>query len=196
MNQDTGARITAFQESVKRAEKDVERYSVMQEEIVAIEVVENSREGAVTVVAGPSGAVRSITITPAGMRLSPQALSQSVTRTVQQGMAAAARKQAEIVQRYVGDRTDILDKVTKLQEELANPPAPQEDSWTARAEPPVRRPQAPAPQAPQARRPAPAEEEPAGSFMVTGRQPGPAQPAAPARREDEDAVYRFGAEEY
>ena len=152
MNQDTAARIDAFRRTVAQAEKDVDRFELMRQEIAAIESTETSRDGAVTVVAGPSGAVRSITISPSAMSMSAQALSRLVTTTFQQAVARAARQQAEIVQRHAGDRTDIAARVNRVQEELANPPEPPSDGWhdaPQRPEPQVQAPvQAPAPAGP------------------------------------------------
>ena len=216
MNQDTAARLAAFQRNVAQAEKDADRFTLMQQEIVAIETAETSREGAVTVVAGPSGAVRSITISPSAMSMSAQALSRLVTTTFQQAVAKAARQQAEIVQRYAGDRTDIADRVNRVQEELANPPEPQADGWPdapLRPEPqaqapvqpqhhaPSQQPQHPAPQhhaAPQHARPAPEEpvDDSAVESILTDDDPAP-RPAAPPRRRpaDDDEEFRFGSED-
>ena len=210
MNQDTAAtaaRIEAFQRSVAQAESDVDRFAAMQEELTAVESVETSRDGAVRVVAGPAGAIRSVTIGEPAMSMSAQALSRLVTTTVQQAAARGARQQAEIVQRYAGDRTDIAARVNKVQEEVANPPAP--DSWQAPAQQqqqqyqPVQHSQPPAPQpyrAPQA----PAHRSPrvdyvddAGSsgIMLDDSAPRAQRPAAPAKPAD-DEVFHFGSEEY
>ncbi|QUQ70625.1 YbaB/EbfC family nucleoid-associated protein [Kutzneria sp. CA-103260] len=176
MNQDTAARLAAFQRNVAQAENDVDRFTLMQQEIVAIETTETSRDGGVTVVAGPAGAVRSITISPSAMGMSAQALSRLVTTTFQQAVAKAARQQAEIVQRYAGDRTDIAARVNKVQEELANPPQPPADAW--HDAPPHPEPQVQPPVQPQHAAPAP-------------------RPAAPARppRSDDDEEFRFGSED-
>jgi DNA-binding protein YbaB len=206
MNQDTAARLAAFRRNVAQAEKDVDRFALMQQEIGAIETAETSRDGAVTVVAGPSGAVRSITISPSAMSMSAPALSRLVTTTFQQAVARAARQQAEIVQRYAGDRTDIAARVNKVQEELANPPEPQVDAWheaPPRPEPQV---QAPVPTQPDhtppaaARhaRPEPAEyvDDSPSESILTDDEPA-RRPAAPPRPRpaDDDEEFRFGAED-
>lgn len=211
MNQDTAARIEAFKRTVAQAESDVDRFDQMRDEIVAIEATETSRDGAVSVVAGPSGAVRSITISPSAMSMPAQALSRLVTTTFQQAVAKAARQQAEIVQRYAGDRIDIADRVNKVQEELANPPQPQVDGWTGgppqpQVQPPVQggyhppqhaaAPHHGAPQhaAPPAREQYGDEPEPRG--FMTGDAPAP-RPAAPSRPRpaDDDEEFRFGSED-
>ena len=200
MNQDTAARVESFRRTVAQAESDAGRFELMQQEMVAIETTETSRDGAVTVVAGPSGAVRSITISPSAMSLSASALSRLVTTTFQQAVARAARQQAEIVQRYAGDRTDIAARVNRVQEELANPPAPAEDGWSEaasqRPEPQVQAPistsQPGQHSAPQHARPEPADEG------VMTRDDRPAQPpAGPSRppREDDNEEFRFGSED-
>jgi DNA-binding protein YbaB len=196
MNQDTAARIDAFRRTVAQAESDAGRFELMQQEIVAIETTETSRDGAVTVVAGPSGAVRSITISPSAMSMSAPALSRLVTTTFQQAVAKAARQQAEIVQRYAGDRTDIAARVNKVQEELANPPEPPADTWhdaPQRTEPQVQPPvqQRTAPPA----RPEYIDDSPSES-VLTDDEPAP-RPAAPARprRADDNEEFHFGAED-
>lgn len=206
MNQDTAARLAAFQRNVAQAEKDVDRFALMQQEIVAIETTETSRDGAVTVVAGPSGAVRTITISPSAMTLSAPALSRLVTTTFQQAVAKAARKQAEIVQRYAGDRTDIAARVNKVQEELANPPEPPADTWSdAVPQPQVQAPVQPrhgqqqaAPQQPAAPQDAREEyvEDSMPEGVMTDDEPA-RRPAAPARPRpaDDDGEFRLSTED-
>jgi DNA-binding protein YbaB len=182
MNQDTAAvaaRVEAFQRSVAQAEKDVDRFGAMRQEITAVESVETSGDGSVRVVAGPAGAVRSVTIGEPAMVMSAQTLSRLVTTTIQQAVAKSAREQAEIVQRYAGDRTDIAARVNKVQEELANPPAP--DSW----------------EAPAHRRPIEDYDNAvsAGIMVDDDSAPRSQRPAAPSRPAD-DEVFHFGSEEY
>ena len=203
MNQDTAARLAAFRRNVAQAEKDVDRFALMQQEIVAVETTETSRDGAVTVVAGPSGAVRTITISPSAMTMSAPALSRLVTTTFQQAVAKAARQQAEIVQRYAGDRTDIAARVNKVQEELANPPEPPADAWSD-APRPEPQPQVQAPvqphygQQPAAPQPARAEhlDDSMPEGVMTDDVPSP-RPAAPARPRpaDDDEEFRLGTED-
>lgn len=121
MTQSAEDRIAAFTQAVDQARKDVDRLDLMQEEIKAIEGVETSADRSVTVTAGAQGSLRSIKITDAAMAKSAQTLSQVVTRTFQLAVAKAARQQAEIVQRYAGANSKIVEKVGKLQEELLNP---------------------------------------------------------------------------
>ena len=210
MNQDTAARLAAFRRNVEQAEKDVDRFALMQREIVAIETTETSRDGAVTVVAGPSGAVRTITISPSAMTMSAPALSRLVTTTFQQAVAKAARQQAEIVQRYAGDRTDIAARVNKVQEELANPPEPPADTWSDAPPRPEPQPQVQAPVQPhhgqqqaapqQPTAPQHAREEyvddamPEGVMTDDEPTPRPAVTARP-RPTDDDEEFRLGTED-
>lgn len=121
MSQSAQERIAAFTEAVDQARKDVSGLDLMREEIKAIESVEVSPDRSVTVTAAAQGAVRSIKITDAAMAKSAQALSQVVTRTLQLAVAKAARQQAEIVQKYAGANSKIVEKVNAVQEELLNP---------------------------------------------------------------------------
>lgn len=203
MNQDTAARLAAFQRNVAQAEKDVDRFTLMQQEIVAIESTETSRDGGVTVVAGPSGAVRSITISPSAMGMSAPALSRLVTTTFQQAVARAARLQADIVQRYAGDRTDIAARVNKLQEELANPAEPPVDAWHDTPQPQVQPPvqaqpaQVDPPRGQHVRpEPEPAADDSMPDGILTDDEPAP-RPSAPARprRADDDEEFHFGSED-
>lgn len=126
MPQNAQERVTAFRKTMADAKANLAKLDLMQEEIRQIESVETSPDRSVTVVAGPSGAVRSITFTEAALSQGAAALSRLTTTTFQQAVAKAARMQAEIVQRYVGDKVDVVGKVNKIQEELANPPEPQD----------------------------------------------------------------------
>jgi DNA-binding protein YbaB len=91
----------------------------MKIEIAAIKVSVSSADRAVTVVAGPGGAVLDVRLSQDAFRAgSPQALSATVMSTLRLAVADAARRQAEIVQRYVGDRLNIVDRVMATQQEL------------------------------------------------------------------------------
>jgi DNA-binding protein YbaB len=96
----------------------VERYAGMKEEITAIRASSSSSDHSVTVVAGPGGAVLDIKITDAAMRGSAQALSSSIMSALRLAVADGARQQAAIVQRYVGDRLNIVERVMATQKEI------------------------------------------------------------------------------
>lgn len=96
----------------------VERYAGMKEEITAIRASSSSSDQSVTVVAGPGGAVLDIKITDAAMRGSAQALGSSIMSALRLAVADGARQQAAIVQRYVGDRLNIVERVMATQKEI------------------------------------------------------------------------------
>jgi DNA-binding protein YbaB len=96
----------------------VERYAGMKEEITAIRASSSSSDHAVTVVAGPGGAVIDIKITDAAMRGSAQTLGSSIMSALRLAVADGARQQAAIVQRYVGDRLNIVERVMATQKEI------------------------------------------------------------------------------
>lgn len=121
MSKSVEERIAAFTQAVEQAGQQKDRLDLMADEIKGIEAVETSPDRSVTVTTGASGAVKSVKISEAAMTKSAQALSQQVHQTLQLGLAKAARMQAEIIQKYVGDSTKIVEKVGKLQEDLLNP---------------------------------------------------------------------------
>lgn len=121
MSKSVEERIAAFTQAVEQAGQQKDRLDLMADEIKAIEAVETSPDRSVTVTTGASGAVKAVKISEAAMTKSAQALSQLVHQTLQLGMAKAARMQAEIIQKYVGDSTDIVAKIEKLQDDLLNP---------------------------------------------------------------------------
>jgi DNA-binding protein YbaB len=96
----------------------VERYAGMKDEISAIRATASSPDRSVTVVAGPGGAVLDIKLTEQAMRNSAQQLSGSIMSALRLAVADGARRQAAIVQKYVGDRTDIMDRVMATQQEI------------------------------------------------------------------------------
>jgi DNA-binding protein YbaB len=96
----------------------VERYAGMKEEITAIRASSSSPDHSVTVTAGPGGAVIDIKITDDAMRGSAQALGSSIMSALRLAVADGARQQAAIVQRYVGDRMNITERVMATQKEI------------------------------------------------------------------------------
>jgi DNA-binding protein YbaB len=95
------------------------RYGEMKIEIAAIKVSVSSADRAVTVVAGPGGAVLDVRLSADAFRAgSAHTLSGTIMSTLRLAVADAARRQAEIVQRYVGDRLNIVDRVLATQQEL------------------------------------------------------------------------------
>lgn len=107
-----------FQEGVRVVEDPGDRYAGMGPEIAALEASASSPDRSVTVVAGPNGAVKAILFTERAMALGPEALGATALGVLQQAVAAAARQQAEIVQRYVGDDLPVLEQVLQTQAEV------------------------------------------------------------------------------
>jgi DNA-binding protein YbaB len=95
-----------------------ERYAGMKEEIAAIRATVTSPDRTVTVTAGPGGTVFDIRLSEQVMQSPPQVVSGSVMTTLRLAVAEGARQQAAIVQRYLGDRMNILDRVMAAQREL------------------------------------------------------------------------------
>ncbi|RJQ77601.1 YbaB/EbfC family DNA-binding protein [Pseudonocardiaceae bacterium YIM PH 21723] len=114
-----------FQQATKQADERLAGYAGMQEEITAVTATVQSPDRSVTVTAGPGGSVRGIDLTDAALRLNPKTLSGTIMSTLQQAVAAAARQQAAVVQRYVGSDMNILDQVLETQSEMLGVPVAQ-----------------------------------------------------------------------
>ncbi|MCO1581318.1 YbaB/EbfC family nucleoid-associated protein [Crossiella sp. SN42] len=127
------AEFERFQEQGRKAEARLAAYDGMREEIAAVEAVATSPDRGVTVTAGPGGAIRNIQFTEEALRRGPQALSATVMATVQAAVAEGARRQAETVQRYVGEDLNILDQVLETQAEVLGVPVEQLRSATSPA---------------------------------------------------------------
>jgi DNA-binding protein YbaB len=95
-----------------------ERYAGMKEEVAAVRASVTSPDRTVTVVAGPGGTVLDVRLSEQVMQSSPQVVSSSVMTTLRLAVAEGARQQAAIVQRYMGDRMNIIERVMATQKEL------------------------------------------------------------------------------
>lgn len=96
----------------------VERYAGMKEEITAIRASASSSDRSVTVQAGPGGSVIDVQLTEQALRTgSGRALSSSIMSALRLAVADAAKQQAEIVARYVGDRP-VAARVLATQQEI------------------------------------------------------------------------------
>lgn len=100
------------------ADKQAGRYAAMKDEIAAIQATTTSTDKTVTVVAGPGGAVVDVRVSEQAMKGSARSLSSAIMSTLRLAVADAARRQAEVVQRYVGDRLNIVDRVMATQQEI------------------------------------------------------------------------------
>lgn len=99
-------------------ENVTERYAGMKEEMAAVRASVTSPDRNVTVVAGAGGTVLDVRLSQQVMQSSPQVLSSSVMTTLRLAVAEGARQQAAIVQRYMGDRMNIIERVMATQKEL------------------------------------------------------------------------------
>ncbi|MFD1149814.1 YbaB/EbfC family nucleoid-associated protein, partial [Saccharothrix hoggarensis] len=112
------AQFEQFQSQLRRVDQQVEGIDRMQQELAALEVVATSPDRAVTVVAGPSGAIRDIRLTDQAMRRPPHALAAALMGTLRQAVAEAARRQAGIVETALGDDLNLTDQVLETQAQL------------------------------------------------------------------------------
>lgn len=103
-------RIEAIDTAVADNRRRTESYQRMSAELADVTGTASSPDGVVTVVTDAAGAVKNIQFTEAIRTLSPAALSTSVVHTIASAQAAAARSQAEVVRRGLGDTT-LLDRV-------------------------------------------------------------------------------------
>jgi len=89
----------------------------MKDEIGAMSVTVSSPDQAVTVVAGPGGAVQSVRVSDEALQGSAIQLSSTITTTIHEAVAAAARRQATIVQDALGPQSNVLERVLATQAE-------------------------------------------------------------------------------
>jgi DNA-binding protein YbaB len=102
----------------KPADALVERYSGMKEEITAIRASASSSDRSVTILAGPGGAVLDVRLTEQALHTgSGRVLSSSIMSALRLAVADAAKQQAAIVARYVGDRP-VGAKVMTTQQDI------------------------------------------------------------------------------
>lgn len=116
------------------AQRRMARYANLEEEMAGIQASVSSPDRSVTVVAGPGGGIQQVRFTDQATRLTATQLSEVVTATIQQAVAAAARQQAATVQDFAGDNIRIADRVAKAQEALLG----QSDTALADIHPPHR----------------------------------------------------------
>ncbi|GLY67036.1 YbaB/EbfC family nucleoid-associated protein [Amycolatopsis taiwanensis] len=94
-----------------------ETFQEMAGELKDVEGRATSPDGLVTVVAMPGGEVRTVTFDDRIGSLAPSSLSALVVHTIAQAQAEAARTQAEVVRRGLGD-TELLDRVLDADERI------------------------------------------------------------------------------
>ncbi|MFE9744359.1 YbaB/EbfC family nucleoid-associated protein [Saccharothrix saharensis] len=112
------AQFEQFQAKLHRVDQQVAGIDRMQEELAALEVVAVSPDRAVTVVAGPSGAIKDIRLSDHALRRPAPALAGAIMATLRQAVAEAARRQAGIVEHALGDDLHLTDQVLETQAQL------------------------------------------------------------------------------
>jgi DNA-binding protein YbaB len=130
-------RIEAIDSAAADTKRRTESYERMAVEMKAVTASVTSPDGVVTVVAGPGGEVEQVTFSDRAGQLDPAALSATVTHTLAAAKAAAARMQAEVVRRGLGD-SDLLDRVL-AEDQLLFGDRPAADPAPAPAPAPSRR---------------------------------------------------------
>ena len=176
------AQFEQFQSKLHRVDQQVTGIGEMQRELAAMEVVATSPDRAVTVVAGPSGAIKDIRLSDIAMRRPPHALAGAIMATLRQAVAEAARRQAGIVENALGDDMHLTDQVLETQAQLFGVSPQELRAMTEQAEagqnpPPV----APAPSAPPYTAPPPPPAGP-GPNRMPPPPPGPTARPTPPRR--------------
>lgn len=137
-------RIEAIDTAAADNARAAEAYWRMTEELAEVTGTATSPDGIVTVVATADGGVSRVSFTGGVRDVAPEALSASVTHTIAQARYAAAREQAEVVRRGLGD-SELLDRVLDGDARVfgdrrpADPGPPPELARTSQAPPPVPR---------------------------------------------------------
>jgi DNA-binding protein YbaB len=119
------SRIEAIDTAAADNGRRAESYQQMAEELQDANGQATSPDGLVTVVAGANGSVTSIKFSDQVGATAAEALSAIVMHTLAEARAAAARSQAEVVRRGLGD-TELLDKVLDSDEKLFGDRRPQD----------------------------------------------------------------------
>ncbi|MFJ6670594.1 YbaB/EbfC family nucleoid-associated protein [Actinosynnema sp. NPDC091369] len=175
------AQFEQFQAKLHRVDQQVAGLDRMQEELAALEVVAVSPDRAVTVVAGPSGAIKDIRLSDHALRRPAPALAGAIMGTLRQAVAEAARRQAGIVEHALGDDMRLTDQVLETQAQLFGVSPQELRTMTERAA------QDPPPAAPPyAGRPPTAPPPPpsvAGPAPIRVPPAPPTRPAPPRRPE-------------
>lgn len=156
------AQFERLQSQMHRIDGQFANVGEMQQQLVELEAVATSQDRAVTVVAGPSGAIKDIRFTDQAMRRSPHDLAATLMSTLRQAVAEAARRQAVIVEGALGDDMHLTDQVLETQAQLFG--MSKEELRSVTAEPDAQ----------------PAAGPPATAPQPVS-QPSPVQPASPSR---------------
>lgn len=176
------AQFEQFQSKLHRVDQQVAGIDEMQQELAAMEVVATSPDRAVTVVAGPSGAIKDIRLSDIAMRRPPHALAGAIMATLRQAVAEAARRQAGIVENALGDDMHLTDQVLETQAQLFGVSPQELRAMTEQAAAGQNPPPVAPPAAPPYAAPPPPMAGP-GPNRMPPPPPGPAARPAPPRRQ-------------
>lgn len=130
------AEFEKFQNKIKQAEVKFSGLAEMRDQLARLEAVATSPDRTVRVVAGASGAVLDLQLTPEAMRKPAPALAAMIMTTLRTAVAEAARRQAGIVDENVGGAfgLDTTDRVKQAQAEALDvqpkakrPPRPKDE---------------------------------------------------------------------
>ncbi|NIH82696.1 YbaB/EbfC family nucleoid-associated protein [Amycolatopsis viridis] len=184
------AQFEQFRSRLRQADERFAAVGRMSQELAGLEVVATSPDRAVTVVAGPSGAIKDIRLTEQAMRRPAQALSTALMATLRQAVAEAARRQAGIVESAVGGEMNLTDQVLETQAQLFGTTVEELRATIGQGTP---APASPAPQAEAApadpapaRRPGQEEGEDLSQEDFFDDKPSPAPPPPPEDHQDDD----------
>ncbi|MGC7095266.1 YbaB/EbfC family nucleoid-associated protein [Amycolatopsis lurida] len=111
------SRIEAIDNANADNRRRAEAYQQMEGELKNVQGTATSPDGVVTAVVSAGGEVSSLTFGDRARTLDPAALSATVMHTIAAARAEAARQQAEVVRRGLGD-THLLDKVLDSDQKL------------------------------------------------------------------------------
>lgn len=112
------AQFEQFSARLRGADERLAGIGRMREELAELEAEAVSPDRSVTVVAGPSGAIKDVRFTAAALRGTPEALSAALMSTLHRAVAEAARRQAAIVEDALGDDMNLTEQVLETQAEL------------------------------------------------------------------------------
>jgi DNA-binding protein YbaB len=110
-------RIEAIDTVAAQTRQRAEAYQRMSSDMADVVGTATSPDGQVTVVAKADGTVKEITFADEARRAPAEKLSAVVVHTIAAARADAARLQAEVVRRELGD-SELLDKVLDSDERL------------------------------------------------------------------------------
>jgi DNA-binding protein YbaB len=111
------AEFEKFQSKIQNVDDRLAGIDGMRGELEDLEATATSPDRAITVVAGPGGAIKDVRFTDDALRQRPQALSSALMSTLRDAVAEAARRQAAIVEEHMGDGTGLVDQVLETQAE-------------------------------------------------------------------------------